>query len=309
MIPIVYSPGYNVTAFGLERLHPFDGTKYRRIRDSLIRQGLRRAGDFVRPRPMSEGDLLRIHTKEYIRSLRHRQVLARILEVPLVRRLPAWLIHWRVLRPMRCAAGGTVLACRLAIERGLAINLGGGYHHAHRNHGAGFCVYADVPLALNVLHEQARIRSALVVDADVHQGDGIAEIIRPWAWAHVIDFYEDDIFPWPKADEDMPVPLPPGLGGAVYMDLVRERLPRALDRYRPDFVLYNAGSDVLASDTLGHLRLTPEDMAERDLYIVTEVRSRGIPLAMVLSGGYGPLSWEAHARSIEGILARFDKDV
>jgi len=309
MIPLVYSSAYNITAFGLERLHPFDGTKYRRIRDWLIRQGLRRHGDFVPPQPTTEAELLRVHTMEYIRSLRDRRVLARILEVPVIRRLPAWLIRWRVLRPMRYATGGTVHACRLALERGVAINLGGGYHHACGNRGAGFCVYADVPLALLKLHEKDFVRGALVVDADVHQGDGIAEITRPWPWAHLIDFYEDDIFPWPKAEEDMPVPLPPGMGGAEYMERVREHLAGALDRCRPDFVVYNAGSDVLGTDPLGHLRLNAEDMAERDLYIVTEVRNRGIPLAMVLSGGYGPVSWEAHARSIEGILARFDKEV
>ena len=93
------------------------------------------------------------------------------------------------------------------------------------------------------------------------------------------------------------------------MDALREHLPRALDRFRPDFVVYNAGSDVLWSDPLSALFLTAEEMADRDLYVITEVRERGVPMAMVLSGGYGPASWEAHARSIEGILARFDRTV
>jgi hypothetical protein len=137
MVPLVYSPAYNVTAFGLERLHPFDSRKYRRIRDWLVRQGLRRPRDFVAPRPCTHADLLRVHTPEYLRSLRDRRVLARILEVPVVRHLPAWLIAWRVLRPMRRATGGTVRACRLALEKGLAINLGGGYHHAGPDRGGG----------------------------------------------------------------------------------------------------------------------------------------------------------------------------
>ncbi|HXG10934.1 MAG TPA: histone deacetylase [Gemmataceae bacterium] len=309
MVPLVYSPVYNITAFGLERLHPFDGRKYRRICDWLIRQGLRKPSDFVLPRPCSQAGLLRIHTPEYLRTLGDRRVLARILEVPVVRLLPAWLINWRVLRPMRWATGGTLLACHLALERGLAINLGGGYHHASGSRGGGFCVYADVPLALLTLREEGRLQSALVVDTDVHQGDGTADAIRPWPWAHILDFFEEDIFPWPKAKEDMAVPLPPGLAGAEYLELMREHLPAALDRYRPDFVVYNAGSDVLGTDPLARLRLAPADLAERDLYIITEVRARSIPLAMVLSGGYGPLSWEAHARSIEGILARFDRAV
>ena len=309
MVPLVYSPKYNITAFGLERLHPFDSRKYRRIHDWLIRQGLRKPADFVRPQPSTRAELLRLHMPEYLRSLRDRHVLARILEVPVVRYLPGWLVGRSVLLPMRWATGGTVLACRMALEKGLAINLGGGYHHASGNRGGGFCAYADVPLALVTLKQEGRIQSALVVDTDVHQGDGTADAIRHWPWAHILDLYEDDLFPWPKADEDLPVPLSAGLAGREYLAILHDHLPRALDRFRPDFVVYNAGSDVLRTDPLGQLLLTPEDMAERDRYVVTEVRERGLPLALVLSGGYGPLSWEAHARSLEGLLARFDKEV
>jgi histone deacetylase 11 len=306
MVPLVYSPRYNITAFGLERLHPFDGCKYRRIRDWLIRQGLRKPTDFVTPRPSTRAELLRLHNVEYLHTLRDRQVLARILEVPAVRRLPAWLIGWRVLRPMRWATGGTVLACRLAVQRGLAINLGGGYHHASGRHGGGFCVYADGPLGLLLLREQGRLQSALIVDTDAHQGDGTADAVRSWPWAHVLDLYEEDLFPFPKVGEELGVPMPAGLGGAEYMELLGEQLSAALDHIHPDFVLYNAGSDVLRGDPLTHLLLTSVEMAERDLYVVTEVRKRCIPLAMLLSGGYGPASWEAHALSIEGILTRFD---
>src|SRR5690242_11221077 len=135
MVPIVYSPNYNITAFGLERLHPFDSRKYRRIRDWLIRQGLRSPQDFQAPAPAAEADLLRVHTRDYLRSLRSPVVLARILELPPVRFLPAWFTHWRVLRPMRTATGGTLLACRLALQKGLAVNLGGGYHHAGPTRG------------------------------------------------------------------------------------------------------------------------------------------------------------------------------
>src|SRR5436309_2164031 len=169
MVPLVYSPKYNITAFGLERRHPFDSVKYRRIHDWLIAQGIRKAGDFIPPPPSTKADLLRVHTPEYLRSLRDRRVLARILEVPVLSYLPAWLVDWRVLRPMRWATGGTVLACRLAVERGLVVNLGGGYHHADGRSAGGFCVYADVPLALLLLRAEGKIGSALVVDTDAHQ--------------------------------------------------------------------------------------------------------------------------------------------
>jgi histone deacetylase 11 len=306
MVPLVHSSVYNITAVGLEKLHPFDSRKYSRIRHWLIRQGLRKIDDFIAPQPARYADLQRVHDEAYLHSLLDRRVLARILELPPVRYLPAWLTNWRVLRPMRWATGGTVLACRLALERGLAINLAGGYHHAGPDHGGGFCVYADVPLALKGLKDEGRIGSALVVDTDAHQGNGTADALRSWKWAHILDFYEEDSFPWPKVDEDVSVPLASGTVGETYLSTVAEHLPRALDRFRPDLVVYNAGSDVLWTDPLARFLLTPDNMAERDLYVVTEVRERKIPLAMVLSGGYGPLSWQAHARSIEGILARFD---
>jgi acetoin utilization deacetylase AcuC-like enzyme len=105
------------------------------------------------------------------------------------------------------------------------------------------------------------------------------------------------------------VPLPAGTGGAEYLDALAEHLPRALEQCAPEVLVYNAGSDVLATDPLSRLRLSPADLAERDLFVVSEARARGVPVAMVLSGGYGPLSWEAHARSLEGILTRFDAEV
>src|SRR6266478_1883255 len=300
MVPIVYSPNYNFTAFGIERRHSFDSVKYRRIHNWLIRQGLRKAGDFVSPSLIAKDDLLRVHTSEYLHLLRDRRVLAQILEVPALQYLPAWFIDWRVLRPMRWATGGTVLACRLALQRGLAINLGGGYHHASGKRGGGFCIYADAPLALLLLKQEHQVQSVLVVDTDAHQGDGTADAIRDWPWAYILDLYEDKLFPRRKAEEDMPVPLPSLIEGTTYLELLHEHLPMALNRFRPDFVLYNAGSDVLKTDPLAQLLLTVDEMAERDLSVVTEVRGRGIPLAMLLSGGYGPHSWEAHARSLEG---------
>jgi histone deacetylase 11 len=309
MIPIVYHSGYNITACGLERLHPFDSRKYRRIHDELVRQGLRRPGEFATPRHPSRQDISSIHDPQYLNSLWSGLTLAKILEVPIVLLLPVIFTRWRVLRPMRLAMGGTILACRLALSHGLSINLGGGFHHASGRHGHGFCVYADVPTALAVLHREGLLQSALVIDTDAHQGDGTADAVREWGWVSILDFFDSCIFPIPKVAEDLPVPLPPACDGATYLDLLHQHVPEALDRLRPGLVVYNAGSDVLADDRLSTLQLTPDEMEARDLAVVTAVRERGIPLAMVLSGGYGPRSWSAHARSIESILARFDVQI
>ena len=306
MIPLIYSPKYNITACGLQNLHPFDSVKYRRIHDWLIRQGLRKSEDFVAPRPCSRAELLRIHTPEYLQSLRKREVLAQILEVGLLSHLPSCLTWWRVLLPMRWACGGTILACRLALQHGLAINLGGGFHHASPVKGGGFCVYADVPIALAILKEEGRINSALVVDTDAHQGNGSADAFRSLSWAHMLDFFEEGIFPWPKVAEAVAVPLASGMVGPEYLEILSHYVPETLNQFKPGLVVYNAGSDVLATDPLTSLNLTPAEMSERDLFVVTEARKREIPLAMVLSGGYGPHSWEAHTGSLEGILTRFD---
>jgi histone deacetylase 11 len=157
MIPLVYHPRYNITALGLERLYPFDGRKYRRIHDAPIVLGSRRPRDFVRPRPVRRQDLVNLHTPEDLRSLRSPEVLTGILEVP-------------ILRPMRYPVGGTILACRLALEHGLAINLGGGYHRAAAGWGSGLCMYADAPLAAKSLHDECLVSKVLVVDLDAHQG-------------------------------------------------------------------------------------------------------------------------------------------
>ncbi len=307
MVPIVYHPRYNITAFGLERLHPFDGRKYRRIHDALIARGVRRRNDFVRPRAISRRELLKVHTPEHLQSLRSPEALARILEVPVVGRLPGWAIDWRILRPMRYAAGGTLLACRMALEHGVAVNLGGGYHHAAAGWGGGFCAYADAPVAVRILHDEGKVGRVLVVDVDAHQGNGTAAVFHGWPWAFILDLYERDIFPARKEPEDYPLPVGPGLAGAEYLEIVRNALPGVLDAVRPDLVVYNAGSDPYVDDPLARFRLSAGDLADRDLLVVTEVRERGVPLAMVLSGGYSARSWEIHADAIEGILTRFDR--
>ncbi|MGE3819833.1 MAG: histone deacetylase [Isosphaeraceae bacterium] len=308
MIPIVYHPRYNFSAFGLERLHPFDGRKYQRIHDALIARGPRRARDFRRPSQVSQGDLLKIHTPEYLRSLRNAGNLAHVLELPIVRRMPGWMIDWRILRPMRLATGGTILACRLALERGIAINLGGGFHHAGAEWGGGFCVYADAPLASKVLHDAGEVRRVMVVDLDAHQGNGTAAIFRNWPWATIFDLYQENLFPLHKEPEDYPIPLAPGMTGSAYLEIVRLALPIALEEVQPDLLIYNAGSDPFLGDPLAGLRLTASDLAERDLAVIHAARARSLPVAMILSGGYSSESWRIHADSIEGILTRFDRE-
>jgi histone deacetylase 11 len=148
----------------------------------------------------------------------------------------------------------------------------------------------------------------MVIDLDAHQGNGTAAVFREWPWASILDAYQESLFPARKEPEDFPLPLPTGMTGSEYLDIVRDFLPDALESVRPDLVIYNAGSDPFAADPLAGLRLTMSDLADRDLLVVSLIRERSIPVAMVLSGGYSTESWRIHADGIEGILTRFDRD-
>jgi histone deacetylase 11 len=147
----------------------------------------------------------------------------------------------------------------------------------------------------------------MVVDLDAHQGNGTAAVFQDWPWASIVDLYERDIFPLRKEPEDYPLPVHSGLTGVEYLCILELNLPVALDAVRPDLLIYNAGSDPFAEDPLAGFRLTKSDLAERDLLVVTLARARGIPVAMLLSGGYSAASWQIHADGIEAILTCFDR--
>jgi histone deacetylase 11 len=210
---------------------------------------------------------------------------------------------------MRFAVGRTILACRLALEHGIAVNLGGGYHHAASGWGGGFCVYSDAALAAKILHDEGKVGKVLVVDLDAHQGNGTASIFHGWPWASIFDLFERDIFPGQKETEDYPLPVRTGLTGIEYLGIVQESLPYVLENDRPDLIIYNAGSDPFVDDPLAGFRLTEGDIVDRDLLVVSLARERGIPVVMVLSGGYSAESWRIHGEAIEGILTRFDKSI
>lgn len=307
LVPLIYSNAYNITAFGLENLHPFDSRKYDKIFRSIKKAGLRSDSDFLLPSTITEEALLRIHTKEYLDSLEDSWVLAKILEVGPSMFVPSALLDWKILKPMRLAAGGTLLTCREALKHGLAINLGGGYHHAFKDKGGGFCVYSDIPVAITALHEEGLVKRALIVDTDAHQGNGFATIARSSnELISIVDFYDESIYPIPKVEEDWGVPFPKGTDGKTYLTALEDNVPRAIDKYEPDLIVYNAGSDVLEPDPLSSFTLTSDDMSRRDFFVVDYARSQNIPVAMVLAGGYSKGSGIAHAESIKGILNKFD---
>lgn len=189
-------------------------------------------------------------------------------------------------RRARCATAGTVLTALLALEHGIACNTAGGSHHARRAHGAGFCVFNDVAVAIRLLQADQTIDRALVIDLDVHQGDGTAEIFADDPSVFTLSVHAARNYPVRKVPSSLDVALDDGIGDAAYLTVLREVLPEALRRFRPDIVFFNAGVDPHADDRLGRLALSDAGLEARDRIVISTVRDAGLPLAGVLGGGY-----------------------
>ena len=315
MSRVVYSRHYNLGFFGLERLHPFDSQKYGRAWRVLRRRlGTSLSAIHVRPRgPVSRDDLLTVHTPAYLDRLRLSPYVARAIEVPPVRKLPAWMVDWRVLKPMRWATQGTVAAAREALQHGLVVNLGGGFHHAKPDVGEGFCLYADAALAVESVRRQELIASGsrvVYIDLDAHQGNGFCHCVRDDPSVFIFDMFNGDIYPCTdtvaRERIDCPVPLPLGCVEREYLGELHDRLPGFLDSVANSapiaLAIYNAGTDVYAGDPLGGLNVSAAGILKRDLFVVEQLRSRGIATVMVLSGGYTRESYQLVADSVAQLI-------
>jgi acetoin utilization deacetylase AcuC-like enzyme len=269
--------------------HVFDTEKPRRIRDALIRDGVVMAGDFIAPPPVTEDELLLVHTPEYLASIRRPEILATLL---LLDRERPWDKH--LLDPFLFAAGGTVAAARLAVrEHRIGVNLGGGYHHAQADKAEGFCAIADVAIAIRVLQQAGHVQRTLIVDLDYHHGNGNAEIFATDESVFTFSVHAGN-WCWITKQNNRDIELPAHTGDELYLDTLRAHLPDILDTLRPDVALYVAGSDPFIGDTLGDFDVSEAGMLARDQLVTREIWGRGIPLVVVTAGGYGPESWRIH---------------
>ena len=302
---VVYSSRYEIDLAGLEKTHPFDIHKYGRIARTLVRDGYLAAPDFFVPPEVTRDQLLLVHTPEYLASLRSPKQVARYLESKPMKILPARSLDQGVLRAFRYTTGGTIVAARWAMTCGLGINLGGGYHHAHPDHGEGFCVYADVPIAVRVLQQERRIRRALLVDLDVHQGNGNAVCFHGDDSVFTFSIHQANIYPVPKARSDRDVELLPPVDDDRYMDVLRHHLPDLIHSVRPDLVVLLAGVDTHRDDPLAQFSLTERGIVARDQYVVAQARQHDIPVLYVTSGGYSDHAWQIQYASIANLLRQF----
>lgn len=233
------------------------------------------------PAPVSRSILIRAHAPAYVDA-----VLTQTVDPKLARRI-GFPVTELVAERSRLAVGGTLMTAGLALDHGLAANTAGGSHHADRHGGAGFCVFNDVAVAAFDLLATQRTRRILVVDCDVHQGDGTARIFAADPRVFTLSIHCEANWPRDKPPSDLDIGLPKGAGDDAYLDALGPALHQAIDRSRPDLVFYNAGVDPHAEDRLGLLALSDEGLRARDEMAGETCRSKGLPLAAVLGGGYG----------------------
>ncbi|MCL6566804.1 MAG: histone deacetylase [Acidobacteriia bacterium] len=273
---IVYHEGYDLHL----GTHVFPSQKYRLIRETLLSEGLAAPEDFVVPEPASDEDILLVHSQEYVRKLRTGTLspLEQLrMEIPFseATRAAFWL-----------AAGGTILAGRLALADGFAANLSGGFHHAFPEHGEGFCMIHDVAVAIRRLQKDGAIRTAMVVDTDVHQGNGTAEIFSGDGDVFTFSIHQANNYPMPKPPSTVDVHLPDRIGDTDYLAILERHLAKALNEFHPDLLFYVGGADPYREDQLGGLSLTLEGLKRRDALVFEYACRRGIPVAITLAGGY-----------------------
>ncbi len=259
--------------------HVFPVEKYRLIYEKLLMMGAGKE-DFLSPHSASVEDVLLVHTSKYIKKLRagklsHSEVMS--LELPYSLELFEFALMY---------VGGTIVAAEQALKEGLAVHIGGGFHHAFADHGEGFCILNDVAVAVEKLKKEGKVDKVMVVDVDVHQGNGTAAILSKKDYVFTFSIHQMDIYPAEKPRSRLDVGLWTGDGDEKYLSALNAHFPRLYEEFHPDLVVYLAGADPFEKDKLGSLKLTKEGLMERGRLIIGEARRRKIPLVVLLAGGY-----------------------
>jgi acetoin utilization deacetylase AcuC-like enzyme len=278
MLPfkLVYHNAYDLNLGA----HVFPSQKFRLIADKLRADGIASPEDFLLPEPASDTDILRVHTPEWVKKLKtgalsYSEIMK--LEVPYSQELvdAVWL-----------AAGGTIAAAQCARRDGFGCNLGGGFHHAFPGHGEGFCAIHDVAVAILRMKHDGAISKAMVVDTDVHQGNGTAAIFAKDDSVFTLSIHQENNYPAHKPASDLDLNLQDGVADDEYLETLLPAVRRSLEKFQPDMVFYVGGADPYCEDQLGGLALTGSGLKKRDAEVFVEARKREIPVVTTLAGGY-----------------------
>jgi acetoin utilization deacetylase AcuC-like enzyme len=278
MLPLklVYHEGYDLHLGA----HVFPSRKYKMVRDRLLAEGFAEPSDFVAPQPATDEDLLLVHERGWITRLRAGTLdyleLAQ-LEIPYSQAMVDAFV---------LAAGGSILAARCALRDGASVNLGGGFHHAFPGHGEGFCAIHDVAVAIRRMQKDGLIERAMVVDTDVHQGNGTAAIFAGDARVFTLSIHQLHNYPPDKPPSDVDIHLENGVGDEEYCRRLGEACREAMQEFRPQLVMYVAGADPYRGDQLGGLALTIPGLKARDALVFALAREHGAAVAATFAGGY-----------------------
>lgn len=275
-IGLVYHDGYDLN-FGD---HVFPSVKYKLIRERMLADGFATEESFSKPEPATDDDIRRVHTEDWVNKMRKGTITyAEILklEVP---------YSQQMVKAFWLAAGGTLLAARLAMEKGAGYNIGGGFHHAFPGHGEGFCAIHDVAVAVRALQAEGVIRKAMVIDVDVHHGNGTAAIFAGDPSVFTISIHQYRNYPSEKPPSSIDIHLDDGTGDDEYLGRLGEACRLAMPGFKPDLVFYVAGADPYVQDQLGGLNLTLEGLRERDRLVMEVALGHRVPVAITLAGGY-----------------------
>ena len=277
MLPfqLVYHPRYDLNLGA----HVFPARKYRLIHDRLLEERFAQPADFIEPQPVSDEAVLRVHDAGWVHGLKTGTLTeAEImrLEIPYSREMVEgfWL-----------ASGGTILAARNALRDRIGLNIGGGFHHAFPDHGEGFCAIHDVAIAIRALQQESVIAKALVIDCDVHHGNGTAAIFSGDRSVLTLSLHQFHNYPSEKPPSVLDVHLPDGIEDREYLERLSGALAVAMS-FTPDLAIYVAGADPYREDQLGGLALTMDGLKRRDALVFETALAQSVPVAVVLAGGY-----------------------
>lgn len=304
-LSIYYSPAYNIDLGLLNRLHPFDGLKFKKVFNQI---GSFENIDFIEPEnPVTDSDI-----NEFVDSLQElllkkKRYIFKALEVPYIPLVPYFWLDKKVLLSMRYGVAGTLMAARHALKDNNSWNLSGGYHHASRARSEGFCIYNDIGMTVEQLKKDSLLSAEdkiIIIDIDAHHGNGNAQVFMEDKSVSLFDIYNDDIYPnspYTKARLDINVPLRHGTSGVEYLNKLEQALAEIQGQYKLAFVV--AGTDVIAEDKLGGFKLSVEDCAARDALVATKLLDMKVPFVFTGGGGYSSASAEAIVAGIFKVIA------
>ncbi|MFH1259347.1 MAG: histone deacetylase [Elusimicrobiota bacterium] len=276
MAKLIYSEKYQVDIGA----HVFPTRKYKLIKERLIKEGPVKEKDFTAPQPAGDEDILLVHTPDYLRKLKTGNLNAQeILKLELP--YSPWLVEASLI-----CVGGSILAAAAALTDGVGMHIGGGFHHAFPDHGEGFCVLNDIAVAIRKMQKEKKIKKAMTIDCDLHQGNGTAAIFRNDQSVFTFSIHQENNYPAVKPPSSLDIGLADGAGDQEYLMQLEKNIPEIIKKFQPELAVYVAGADVYKDDLLGGLSLTIGGLKKRDQLIKKICRENNLPVMIVLAGGY-----------------------